>query len=136
MSPPSPPESSLPRLLVVADDLLLNQALRRVLSPHFQVSFARTVSTTALLLSASEPVFDVILCEMGLTDGQATELLPLLEPWRSRIAFFTGMSLHLPEVQQLVNAGFPVWTKPLHLDDLRDQLGRLTPPDCPPAQAA
>lgn len=125
-----------PRLLVLGDDLLLNQALRTVLSPQFEVTFERTVAAAALKLSPSVPNFDLILCEVALSDGQATELLPMLEPWRQRMAFLTGMSLHLPEVRLLTDYGYTVLTKPLHLDDLRGLLGGLVGPSQPPAQAA
>lgn len=106
------------KLLIVEDDELLRTSLVKYFSGSFDVTDCETYSCARdKLLSEA---FDVAVLDVNLSDGEGTELLPLLKksPGGTEAVIMTAY----PEIQMAVKTlkmgAFDYVNKPFDLDDL------------------
>jgi CheY-like chemotaxis protein len=131
-SPPPPRTHSgtVPRrarVLVVDDERLVGESLRRVLADEFAVT-ATTDPEQALTWITTGESFDVILCDvmMPVTNGvQLRNRIDAIAPDQAaRIVFVTG-GIVLPEVQSLLERVPNAWLeKPIDVEGLRELIRR------------
>ena len=109
------------RLLVVDDEPLIGQSLRRLLRDD-DVSVAHD-GPSALALLGRDAEFDFVLCDVmmpGMTGLELAEAIAEAYPWLAqRIALITG-GVFIPEIRRKLAAiDTPCFDKPLDLDELR-----------------
>ncbi len=131
-SPPAPRTLSgtVPRrarVLVVDDERMVGDSLRRVLSDEFAVT-ATTDPEQALTWILSGESFDVILCDvmMPVTNGVAlrNRIDAISADQAARIVFVTG-GIVIPEVQALLERVPNAWLeKPIDVEGLRELIRR------------
>ena len=130
--PPSGTIRRVGRVLIVDDELLVAESLRRALAVEFEVT-ALTDPSAALARIASGDWYDVILCDVMMPGLNGVELLRRVEQVAPEVAarfiFVTGGIL-LPHVQALLD-GVPnlVLAKPFDYHALRELVRRRTRPD-------
>jgi CheY-like chemotaxis protein len=118
-------------VLIVDDELLFADSVRRVLADEYEV-IALTDPFAALTRIAAGDWFDVILCDVMMPGLNGVELLgritPVAPELAARFVFITGGIL-LPHVQALLD-GIPnlVLAKPFDYHALRDLIRRRTRP--------
>lgn len=124
-SPPPPvprPPEARPRLLIIDDERLLLNALRRLLGSNFEVTTASSVDEAAAHVAEGHPI-DVILCDVmmpGRDGGAARELLESLRPGLAARMVFTTGGAFTPEGQAfLATLRGPLVRKPFDTDALR-----------------
>ncbi len=115
------------RVLVVDDEVLVAESLRRVLSDEFAVS-AITTPQEALDRLAGGDSFDVILCDVMMPVMNGIELRERVQAFApeqaARIVFITGGIL-VPQVRALLESVPNAWLeKPIDLEGLRDLIRR------------
>jgi CheY-like chemotaxis protein len=118
-------------VLIVDDELLVADSIRRLLADEFEV-IALTDPFAALSRIAAGDWFDVILCDVMMPGLNGVELLgrvtPIAPDVAERFVFITGGIL-LPHVQTLLD-GIPnlVLAKPFDYQALRELIRRRTRP--------
>jgi CheY-like chemotaxis protein len=115
------------RVLVVDDEPLIAESLRRVLSDEFTVS-ATTDPEMALAGIVSGQSFDVILCDVMMPTMNGVDLRDRIEEispdQAARIVFVTG-GIVMPEVRALLEGVSNSWLeKPVDIDGLRELIRR------------
>lgn len=125
-------------MLVIDDELLVAESLRRVLADEFEVTVV-TESTSALARLASGDWYDVILCDImmpGMHGVALHEHVQRDQPdLAARFVFITG-GIVLPHVQTLLEGiSNLVLTKPLDMPAMRELVRRRTRPEEPRAAA-
>jgi CheY-like chemotaxis protein len=117
------------RVLVVDDELLAAESLRRALSKEFEVTVL-TDPAAALRRIGSGDWYDVVLCDVMMPGMSGVELHARVARIAPEIAvrfiFVTGGIL-LPHVQSLLE-GVPnlVLAKPIDFESLRELVRRRT----------
>jgi CheY-like chemotaxis protein len=127
LRPASGTRQRVGRVLIVDDELLIAQSLRRILADEFEVS-ATAAPSMALAWLASGKCYDVILCDVMMPDMNGLELRARVEhvapEQATRFVFMTGGIL-LPEVQALLDATPSiVLAKPFDYGALRELIRR------------
>ena len=113
------------RILVVEDHNDTLQALSRLLS-HFchEISLADTVRNALNIIDSKE--FDVVLCDIALTDGSGYDLIAEAKRKRPvKAVALTGFG-STEDIERGKQAGFDFHlTKPVDFHDLRTVLGQI-----------
>lgn len=122
------------RVLIVDDELLVAESLRRILSDEFEVA-ATSAPTMALAWLTSGNWYDVILCDVMMPGMNGVELRERVEraapEMAARFIFMTG-GLLLPRVQALLeNTPNLVLAKPFDYGALRELIRRRMPGERP-----
>lgn len=115
---------SVPTILLVDDDEVLRQVLRRVLTRDgYTVTEAGSVAQA--LERAREQPPALALLDLQLPDGDGVELARKLEEQIGRfpLILLTAYPLRLRDEPELTRGFVHVLTKPLNLDDLRRAIG-------------
>ncbi len=115
------------RVLVVDDEPLVAESLKRVLSDEFSVT-AMTEPQGALADISAGESFDVILCDVMMPDMNGVELRNRIEAvapdQAARIVFITG-GIVRTDVRALLERVPNAWLeKPLDIDGLRELIRR------------
>ncbi|HTQ47099.1 MAG TPA: response regulator [Polyangiaceae bacterium] len=115
------------RVLIVDDELLLAQSLRRILADEFEVTVTSAPSM-ALGWIASGNWYDVVLCDVMMPGMNGLELRSQVErvapEQAERFVFMTG-GIRLPEVQALLDVTPSiVLAKPFDYGALRELIRR------------
>ncbi len=115
------------RVLVIDDDVLVAESLRRVLSDEFTVA-AVTLPQEALEQLAGGDSYDVILCDVMMPIMNGIELRERVEAvapeQAARMVFITGGIL-VPRVRALLESVPNAWLeKPIDLEGLRELIRR------------
>jgi CheY-like chemotaxis protein len=118
------------RVLIVDDELLLAQSLRRILADEFDVT-ATAAPSMALAWLTSDKWFDVVLCDVMMPAMNGVEIRARVErvspEQATRFVFMTGGIL-LPEVQRLLDlTPSIVLAKPFDYGALRELIRRWVP---------
>ncbi len=126
------------RVLIVDDELLLAESLRRILADEFDVT-ATSAPTMALAWLTSGDWYDVVLCDVmmpGMTGVELHERVERVAPeLAARFVFMTG-GIILPHVQELLQSTPNiVLAKPFDYGALRELIRRRLP-GAPPRQAS
>ena len=128
-APPHSTEKAPPcgRVLVIDDEPLVADSLRKVLCGEFSVT-ATTDPGAALEWIVAGESFDVILCDVMMPSTNGVELRQRIETvaadQAARIVFVTGGIL-LPHVRALLESVPNAWIeKPIDLDGLRELVRR------------
>jgi len=115
------------RVLFVDDERLLTAAVGDILSEHHDVVIASTAAD-AIRRVQEDGGFDVVLCDVQLTDGTALDVHAAYRaawPGREhRLVLVTG-GTDLPGVRALIDGGQPVLLKPFDPDELAVLIDRL-----------
>lgn len=132
-TPAGPPRPK--RVLVVDDEPLILNAVRRILSRTFEVQLAHDADEADALLAGGAR-FDLILCDLmmpGRTGRGLYEMLGARDPEAAaRVAFMTGGTVD-PEMDRFLReSGRPRIDKPFASSDLRALALRLTGGERPP----
>jgi two-component system NtrC family sensor kinase len=127
------------RILVVDDERLLGESLRRALSNEFDVR-TTTDASEALRWLTSGDWYDVVLCDVMMPTMTGVELRDRVHAARpdlaARIVFMTGGILW-SHVRELLDAvPNTVIAKPFDLGALRELIRRRTASDPPPKRAS
>lgn len=118
------------RVLIVDDEVLIAESLRRILADEFDVT-ATSAPTTALAWLTAGNWYDVILSDVMMPVMTGAELRARVErvapELAARFVFMTG-GIVLPHVQALLQ-GVPnvVLAKPFDYGALRDLIRRMMP---------
>ncbi len=99
------PSPSKPRILVIDDEPLIADALRRVLRRKHDVTVANTGTEAAQLLDTQQS-FDAIICDMFMPDMSGMELHERLSqsaPEVARRMLFTSGGAYTEQAQQFLN---------------------------------
>jgi cobalt-zinc-cadmium efflux system membrane fusion protein len=115
-------------ILLVDDDIVLSQVLRRVLTRQgHRVVEAGTVAAALKLARAEKP--DLGLVDLCLPDGDGVELALGLEEEGPKfpLILMTAYPLRLRDQPKLAEGFARVLTKPLNLEELRHTIERLLP---------
>ena len=126
------------RVLIVDDELLLAESLRRILADEFEVT-ATSAPTMALAWLTSGDRYDVILCDVMMPGMHGVELRARVErvapELAARFVFMTGGIL-MPEVQALLDhTPSIVLAKPFDYGALRELIRRRVLGEAPRRQA-
>lgn len=124
------------RVLVIDDELLVAESLRRVLADEFEVNVVTQAGAALARLSSGE-WYDVILCDIMMPGMHGVALHDHVKRDRPELAarfiFITG-GIVLPDVQALLHEITNlVLAKPLDLPALRELIRRRTRPQEPGA---
>ena len=124
------------RVLVIDDEFLVAESLRRVLADEFEVTIAVETASALARLSSGE-WYDVVLCDIMMPGMNGIALLEHVKRTAPELAmrfiFVTG-GIVLPHVQTMLkNVSNLVLAKPLDLPALRELIRRRTRPDEPGA---
>ena len=115
------------RLLIVDDEPLLRRVLCRVLR-HWQVTEAESAWEAIGLLEEGGS-FDLILCDLGMSDGTGMDLDAYIRSTRpdlaSRMVFMTGGAFTEPMRRFMRSHKGPILRKPLDPDLLFETLSRI-----------
>lgn len=135
-SKPSGTRPRVARVLVIDDEFLVADSLRRVLADEFEVTIA-TETATALARLTSGEWYDVVLCDImmpGMNGIALHEHVKRTSPELAmRFIFVTG-GIVLPHVQTMLKSvSNLVLAKPLDMPALRELIRRRTRPDEPGA---
>lgn len=127
------------RVLIVDDELLLAESLRRILADEFEVSVT-SAPTMALAWLTSGDWYDVVLCDVMMPGMNGVELRAAAErvvpELAARFVFMTGGIL-LPEVQALLDkTPSMVLAKPFDYGALRELIRRRVLVQPPRRQAS
>jgi CheY-like chemotaxis protein len=119
------------RVLIVDDELLVAESLRRVLSDEFEVTSTTEPASALARLTSGDEWYDVILCDVMMPAIDGVELharVAALAPYvAARFIFVTGGIL-LPHVQaRLEGVSNLVLAKPFDFGGLRELIRRRTP---------
>lgn len=114
-------------MLVVDDEALVVDSLRRLLSGEFEIS-STTRAAEALAWITGGESYDVILCDVMMPDLSGVELRKRIEEVASeqaaRIVFVTG-GLILPHVRAMLDdVPNTVLEKPIDIEGLRELIRR------------
>jgi len=120
------------RVLIVDDELLLAESLRRILADEFDVT-ATSAPTLALAWLTSGKSYDVVLCDVMMPGMNGVELRAqvgrVAPEQAARFVFMTGGVL-LPELQALLDdTSSIVLAKPFDYEALRELIRRRVPAD-------
>ncbi len=109
-----------PNILLVDDDEVLSQVLRRVLSRD-GYTVVQAASVAQALAAAREQPLSLGLIDLRLPDGDGVELARQLEQQVGHfpLILMTAYPLRLRDEPELVKGFVRVLTKPLDLDELR-----------------
>ncbi len=109
-------------VLIVEDDELLGESLKRFLSKHYNVDLVRNIKD--FFLKKTEKHFDIILLDMKLPDGEGIDLIPQIDKELTKIIVMTAY----PEIQMAVKTlkmgAFDYINKPFELEDLKFTVDR------------
>lgn len=124
------------RVLVVDDELLVAESLRRVLADEFEVTVV-TDSGAALARLVSGDWYDVVLCDIMMPGMHGVALHDHVKrdqpDLAARFIFITG-GIVLPHVQTLLEGvSNLVLAKPLDMPAMRELVRRRTRPEEPQA---
>ncbi len=127
------------RVLVIDDEFLVAESLRRVLADEFEVIVA-TETSTALARLTSGDWYDVVLCDIMMPGMNGIALLEHVKRTAPELAlrfiFITG-GIVLPHVQTMLKSvSNLVLAKPLDLPALRELIRRRTRPAEPGAASS
>jgi DNA-binding NtrC family response regulator len=127
------------RILIIDDELLLAESLRRILADEFEVT-ATAAPTMALAWLTSGDWYDVILCDVMIPGMTGVELRARVErvvpELAARFVFMTGGIL-IPEVQALLDkTPSIVLAKPFDYGALRELIRRRVLGQPPRSQAS
>ncbi len=91
--------SAVPVLLVVDDEALNRDLLRRLLSPHYRVLEAPDARSALVLLEAQAPPVDLLLCDQQMPGQSGTELAAVVRArWPHIVALLVTGYDEAPEV--------------------------------------
>jgi nitrogen-specific signal transduction histidine kinase/CheY-like chemotaxis protein len=114
------------RILVVDDDEAVGTALRRLLTPHHEVTVSRSAKEALDHLLEGAACYDLILCDLMMPDQTGLDLLEALEvslPDEARKVVLMTAGAFSPEAYHaLASAALVVVEKPIGPDRLRDLL--------------
>jgi DNA-binding NarL/FixJ family response regulator len=115
------------RVLIVDDELLLAQSLRRILADEFEVTVTSAPSM-ALSWLTSDKWYDVVLCDVMMPGMNGVELRAQVErvapEQAARFVFMTG-GIRQPEVQAVLDlTPSIVLAKPFDYGALRELIRR------------
>jgi CheY-like chemotaxis protein len=118
------------RVLIVDDELLVAESLRRVLSDEFEVSSTTDPASALARLTSGEEWYDVILCDVMMPGIDGVEMharvARVAPEIAARFIFVTGGIL-LPHVQaRLEGVDNLVLAKPFDFGGLRELIRRRT----------
>jgi two-component system, NtrC family, response regulator AtoC len=124
-----------PKILVVDDDEVLGQVLRRVLEGEGYTVFHATSATQALQL-AQEVHPALALLDLCLPDGDGGELAQKLEAQFPALSviLMTAYPLRLRDDPQASRGFVRVLTKPLNLNELRQTIAAALSAPAAPGQ--
>jgi PAS domain S-box-containing protein len=118
-----PAVSSALRILVIDDEVQVGRAIVALLSPEHDV-IAVTRARAALERLASDPSFDVVLCDLMMPEMNGMELYASLPAhYRDKIVFMTGGAF-TPQARQFL-VGREVLDKPFSEAQLRSSIARI-----------
>jgi CheY-like chemotaxis protein len=123
------------RVLIVDDELLVAESLRRVLSDEFEVTTTTEPSSALARLTSGDEWYDVILCDVMMPRIDGVELhsrvARVAPDVAARFIFVTGGIL-LPHVQaRLEGISNLVLAKPFDFGGLRELIRRRTSATAP-----
>lgn len=126
------------RVLVIDDEMLVAESLRRVLADESEVIVATQAAAALARLSSGE-WYDVILCDIMMPGMHGVALLEHVKrdqpELAARFIFITG-GIVLPHIQALLqDVSNLVLAKPLDLPALRELVRRRTRPQEPDTAA-
>ena len=127
------------RVLIVDDELLLAQTLRRILADEFEVTVASAPSM-ALSWLTSDRWYDVVLCDVMMPGMNGVQLRAQVErvapEQAARFIFMTG-GIREPELQALLDVTPSiVLAKPFDYGALRELIRRWASGELPRRQAS
>jgi DNA-binding NtrC family response regulator len=128
------------RVLIVDDELLLAQSLRRILADDFEVTVTAAPTMALAWLTSGDHWYDVILCDVMMPGMHGVELHDrvsrVVPELAARFIFMTGGIL-VPEVQALLDrTPCIVIAKPFDYGALRELIRRRVLGDQPPRREA
>ena len=130
MNPRSGTMRRIARVLIVDDELLVAESLRRVLADEFEVTATTEPAVALARLTSGDEWYDVILCDVMMPGIDGVELharVSRVAPdIAARFIFVTGGIL-LPHVQtRLEGISNLVLAKPFDFAGLRELIRRRT----------
>ena len=115
------PRSEVVRVLIIERDRRVGEALRRAIGKDQEVWLASTAHDAFELLDRGE--FDLVLCDVMLSDASGLELFERLEQRRPELAgrfvFMSGTGLGAHMKALLEQSARPVLQKPIDVKELR-----------------
>ncbi len=109
-------------ILIVEDDDLLGDSLKRYLSKHYDIDLVRNIKD--FLIKRKSEHYDLILLDMKLPDGEGIDLLPKIDKELTKVIVMTAY----PEIQMAVKTlkmgAFDYINKPFELEDLKFTVDR------------
>lgn len=130
MKPQSGTMRRIARVLIVDDELLVAESMRRVLADEFEVTTMTEPAAALARLTSGQEWYDVILCDVMMPGIDGVELharvAKVAPDVAARIIFVTGGIL-LPHVQgRLDGMTNLVLAKPFDFGALRELIRRRT----------
>ena len=117
----APPRAGVARVLLVEQDRRVGEALRRAIGKDQDVILASTAQEALELLERGE--FDLILCDVVLSDASGLELFERVEQRRPELAarfiFMAGAGLGTHMKALLEQSARPSLRKPIDVKELR-----------------
>jgi CheY-like chemotaxis protein len=117
----NPPRPGVARVLLVERDRRVGEALRRAIGKDQDVWLASTAHEALEILERGE--FDLVLCDVMLSDSSGLELFERLEQRRpelaARFVFMSGTGLGSHMKALLEQSARPVLQKPIDVKELR-----------------
>jgi DNA-binding response OmpR family regulator len=110
-------------LLIIEDNPIQSDALRKGLRSIFNINQAPTLASAYSLLISKSP-FDVVLLDRCLPDGDGIEILPFLEKHspQTRVCVFSCRTCLPDKLACFENGADSYFPKPIVLPELRAQL--------------
>jgi len=121
------------RVLVVDDDAVVAETLRRVLAERYEVQVS-TSAEQALAVLGADPGFDVVLCDLLMPDMSGMDLHEALAQTRpgleERLVFMTGGAFTARARDFLRRVGNPRLEKPFEFEQLHAIVGERLAQNC------
>ena len=121
-------ESGRRRLLLIDDEPMVGQAIRRLLSASHDVVIADG-GTAALEVLSYDQEFDAIICDLAMPGLDGPAVHERLSEWQPHLAevmvFCSGGAFSARMTTFLSAVGNPVVAKPVRMTQLLDAIGNI-----------
>ena len=109
-------------LLLVEDDPNLGRVLEKLLKPHYQVEWVRTLSEASSYIAAAN--YEMVLLDLGLPDGDGVDWLRKMrnKNWMTPVLILSARDALDDRVQGLDTGADDYLVKPFEADELKARI--------------